>query len=887
VSHLLICGAAGYTNVGDDAILWGMLTQLRSVLDSRPIKGDARLAVAGGPRLQALVEPFDAIAVSYDDRAELARAIEEADLVILGGGGLLYDVGYDAGLHRFLTDPVDRQWLYEMARLAAAASAAGRPVMLYSIGVGPLVTDAARGVARFICEQAEAITVRDQASADLLHECGVARSRVHTAVDPAILVEPGNLTPIPLSARGEGAMMEQAPRPWVAINLRPWGDEAGRERLVAEGVSLARAIREQLAGTPVLLPLQHMHDDDLSILQRIADVTGAVIMREALSPPQVVGTLAQFDLVIGMRLHALVLALAAGKPFVAISYDPKVDEFARRADMEKHLHAAGEFTADAVIASCKDLLSRDESADLRARRVELREAAALPAEMASELMGQAEACGTRRHRQVFGTSTARWARPVTPEQRPAGEIRVLMRIRPDFRERPGGDTVQMEQTKRALEKLGVRIAISGEDATDLSQCDLVHAFNLGRPEEPHRHCLEAIEQGKPVALSTVYWDFSEFWEWGDPDYWDLPPPLDSARQAKACGTRREEVSQAEACSTRRGLPSPRPAPAPDPIEARRRARLDQQRRAAIECATVYLPNGQGEAELLHDAYGMDLTRTVVVTNAVDEIFFSARPEPFVERHGLRDFVLCAARVEKRKNQLALVAALRGTGIPLVIIGQPNPEEYRELCRKYADANVTFLDALPQEELASAYAAAKVHALPGWFETPGLSTLEAAAAGCNIVTTDRGTAREYLGDGAWYCDPRDIDSIRAAVVGAYQAPASGKLRDLVRERYTWARAAESTLEGYRLALALHRRSDDRGRCEEQLSALRAQAGFLAKLAADRGYEAQQMRQWAEAVDAELRRLQAEFGRVASRRLHRWSSAVARAGWSVLRAIGVKG
>jgi hypothetical protein len=283
---------------------------------------------------------------------------------------------------------------------------------------------------------------------------------------------------------------------------------------------------------------------------------------------------------------------------------------------------------------------------------------------------------------------------------------------------------------------------------------------------------------------------------------------------------------------------------------------------------------------------MDLSRTVVVTNAVDERFFSARPEPFVERYGLRDFVLCAARVEKRKNQLLLVAALRGTGIPLVIVGQPNPEEYRELCRRYADANVTFLEALPREELASAYAAAKVHALPGWFETPGLSTLEAAAAGCSIVTTDRGTAREYLGDGAWYCDPKDVVSIRNAVLAAYQAPRAGQLRELVRERYTWARAAESTLEGYRLALALHQRRDDRGRCEQQLGALRAQADFLAKLAADRQYEAQQMRRWAETVETELKRLQAEFERVTSRRLHRWPSAIAQAGWSVLRAIGVK-
>jgi polysaccharide pyruvyl transferase CsaB len=837
VSHLLICGAAGYTNIGDDAILWGMLTQLRGALGSRPIK------VAGGPQLEPLIRPFDAIPLSYQDQSELARAIEEAELVILGGGGLLYDVGYEAGLHRFLADLPDRQWLYEMARISAAASAAARPIMLYGIGVGPLLTEAARQVAKFTCDQARAITVRDEGSADLLAEYGVPRSRVHVAADPAILVEAGNASSL-VAQLGITA----APRPWVAINLRPWGDAGQGEQLVAQGVSLARAVCEQLGGTAVLLPLQRAPDDDLRMLQPIADATGAAVMEQQLSPSDTVGALTELDLVIGMRLHALVLALAAGKPFVALSYDPKVSEFASSAGLGEHVHSIAELEVGGIISSCQALIQDSAlPAHLQAKRQELRERADLSAAIVSDLLSGG-LVGARRP-------------AVTPDPRPAGQIRVLMRIRPDYRERPGGDTVQMNQTKQCLERLGLKVEVSGDESPDLSACDVVHAFNLGRPEEPYRHCLQALEAGKPAALSTVYWDFSEFWEWGDPDYWELPPP-------------------------ERGLPAPCPAPLPDPIEMRRRARLDEQRRAAIACATVYLPNGQGEANLLHRTCGMDLSRTVVVTNAVDDIFFSARPEPFIEKHGLRDFVLCAARVEKRKNQLLLVAALRGTGIPLVIIGQPNPEEYRDLCRRYADENVLFLDVVPQEELASAYAAAKVHALPGWFETPGLSTLEAAAAGCNIATTDRGTAREYLGNLAWYCDPPDVESIRTAVLAAYEAPRSERLRELVRERYTWHRAAESTLQGYRLALALHVRRDDRARCEEALGASRAHADFLAKLAADRGCEAEQMRAWGQAADAELKRLQAEFQRVTSRRLHRWSSAVARAGWGVLRALGVK-
>ncbi len=843
MSHILICGAAGYTNLGDDAVLCGILSQLNSAAPGRVLR------VAGGPQVESLLAGRNTSAVSYEDQAELARAIEDADLVILGGGGLLYDVGYDASLDRFLEDAPDRQWLYEMARLAAAASAAGRPLMLYAMGVGPLLTQAARLVARFTGNQAKAITVRDQASADLLAECRVPRTRAHVAADPAITLEPGGeeLAETWLNRCGIGAL----PRPWVALNLRPWGDEQQRQRLALSAGALARMIREQLGGTAILLPLQQLHDDDLSVLRPIAEAgAGAVLATPIPSPSDLVAAIAKLDLVVGMRLHSLVLALAAGTPSVALSYDPKVEEFARAAGLGEHVHSLDDLDPDMILASCRSLLeSREElRGRLAEKRDHLRQSAALSAELARELLES----GQVRHRP--SPASARKAKP--PQ-----EMRVLMQIRPDYLGAPGGDTVQMSETVHHLRAFGVGVDLTTEESPDLSAYDLVHVFNLGRPREPYRHCLNAVQQGKPIALSTVYWDFEEFWQWGDPDYWELPSP-------------------------QQGLPQPRPAPPPDPIEARHRALLDQQRLAALEWATVFLPNGEGEAQLLAEVYGMDLGRSLVVPNGVAELFFEARPELFVDKHGLRDFVLCAARVEKRKNQLCLVAAMRGTGIPLVIVGQANPEGYRDLCRRYADDSVVFLDALPQEELASAYAAAKVHALVGWFETPGLSTLEAAAAGCNIVSTDRGLAQEYLSDMAWYCDPRRVDSIRRAVMAAYEAPRSEALRERMRAHYTWRQAAERTLEGYRLALALHDAQSTPARQQAALEAMRRHADFVARLASDREYEALRTRQWGEAVEAELKRLQQEFARVTSRRLHRWSAALARAGWSILRAFGVK-
>jgi polysaccharide pyruvyl transferase WcaK-like protein len=858
MGHILICGAAGYTNLGDDAILWGMLTELRAALGGRAV------SVAGGPALAPLVSAFDAVALSYDDRPELARAIEDADLVILGGGGLLYDVDYSPSIARLLTEPPDRQWLYELAKITAAARAAGRPVMLYGMGIGPLLTKPARQVARFIGEEARAVTVRDESSAELLAECGVSRSRIHVAADPAISIEPGG--PAAQSIL-EQSGLRFAPRPLIALNLRPWfrfgGVDAGSrdamQDLVSRSGDLVRLLRERLGATVGLLPLQRLNDDDREVLEQVLQAagspSGAMVLEPPASPLDLVTFLSQFDLLIGMRLHSLILAADAGIPFVALPYVQKVWDFVAAMGVREHAYAAEQFDVPAVASSCEALLKERDAAIARIveRRTAMREAAAISPEMARFILEES-------------ARPSRIAAAAVPAQ--PRELRVLMQIRPDFRERPGGDVVQLEAMLPYLRENGVVAEMTGETAPDLSGYDLVHIINLDRPEDPYRHCLNAFEQGKPVALSTVHTDLTEFLEWGDTDYWDLPEPA-------------------------RSDPTPRKARTPGPVELRRRALAHLQRQSLIDWATAYLPNAQVNAEYLARTFGMDLSRSVVVPNAAKEESFSATPDLFVEKRGLQDFVLCVGRVEKKKNQLSLIAALRSTGIPLVIVGQPNPESYLELCRRYAGDNVHFITSLSEAELASAYAAAKVHALASWIELPGLTSLEAAAAGCNIVSTDRGSPREYFGDMAWYCDPARVDTIREAVLAAYAAPRTGRLKERIRQRYTWEQAAQKTREGYLLAVALHEQRSDVQRQTDQLRATREHADWLARVVADREYEVQrlfsrcqELEGWARSTEKSLADQRRELEEITSRRLYRWSVSLAHAGWGVLRALGIK-
>ncbi|HHV63437.1 MAG TPA: glycosyltransferase family 4 protein [Firmicutes bacterium] len=340
------------------------------------------------------------------------------------------------------------------------------------------------------------------------------------------------------------------------------------------------------------------------------------------------------------------------------------------------------------------------------------------------------------------------------DEREGKRVRVLFQSRPDILTLPAGDTIQLFETMQHLRRLGVHIDHSGELHPPLDGYDLVHLFNITRIAETRVQCDNAVAQGKPVVISTIYWNMEEYFE-------------------------REETRHAA-----------------DLLKWWKRD--NAYRAETLKKASLLLPNAVSEMELIKKDFGVDRPYRVV-PNGADPGFGDAKASEFVAEYGVDKIILCVGRISPRKNQLAVVKALRCVDIPLFFIGSVNDPFYLELCRKHAGPHVRFVTHMPHSRLASAYKAAKVHVLASWYDTPGLASLEAAVAGCNIVSTNRGTAREYFGDLAWYCDPADPDSIRRAVLDAYESAPRSALVDVVKREFTWERAAQVTLEAYRTVM----------------------------------------------------------------------------------------
>lgn len=219
-------------------------------------------------------------------------------------------------------------------------------------------------------------------------------------------------------------------------------------------------------------------------------------------------------------------------------------------------------------------------------------------------------------------------------------------------------------------------------------------------------------------------------------------------------------------------------------------------------ANLLFPNSEKEAAYLERHFAVDRQKMFVVPNGVDAEAEQASGALFTSRTGLKDFVLCAGRVEPRKNQKNLVLAARDLQTNVVVLGDPvkGYESYYRECRRLAPGNVTFLPSYPfgAPELYSAYAAAVALVLPAFVETPGLVGLEAGLIGKPLAVTNGGPTREYYDRDVVYLNPASPASIAQAIRAALRKGPSDSLRRKIREKYLWSKVAARVREGYERA-----------------------------------------------------------------------------------------
>jgi glycosyltransferase involved in cell wall biosynthesis len=218
----------------------------------------------------------------------------------------------------------------------------------------------------------------------------------------------------------------------------------------------------------------------------------------------------------------------------------------------------------------------------------------------------------------------------------------------------------------------------------------------------------------------------------------------------------------------------------------------------VDNTAIFLPNSVSEMNRVAAEFKLKNYIFSDIPNAIDKSIFSDEDNNKSNQFSqYQDCILCAARIEGRKETLNLVRAVKGTNYKLVLAGKEsnNQKKYVEKVHQEAGDNVFFLGAIPHEDLKQLYKVAKVHALVSWMETPGLSSLEAAVMGCNIVVTKKGDTYDYFEEDAFYCEPDDVTSIKKAIDEAFSMPVNPKLKQKILDNYTWEKTAEETYKAY--------------------------------------------------------------------------------------------
>ena len=231
---------------------------------------------------------------------QVLGAMRRSEVLIFGGGSLLQDVTSSKSLFYYLA-------LLRMARLC------GCKTMLYGNGIGPLRTSFSRRMTARVLRHVNVITLRDPDSMRLLHALGIPDERVTLTADEVFTALH---EPLPRLA-----CLPQ--RPYLAVSLRSWpkNDVCFEDKLA--DILDQTADKYQL--DVLFVPFQKKSDAGIcrDVSRRMKHASRVFEGDSA----QVLSAVTNARAVLGMRLHALIFATAAGVPSIGIVYDQKVSAF--------------------------------------------------------------------------------------------------------------------------------------------------------------------------------------------------------------------------------------------------------------------------------------------------------------------------------------------------------------------------------------------------------------------------------------------------------------------------------------------------------------------------------------------------------------------------------
>lgn len=322
-----------------------------------------------------------------------------------------------------------------------------------------------------------------------------------------------------------------------------------------------------------------------------------------------------------------------------------------------------------------------------------------------------------------------------------------MYIRRDYKDNMAGDSVQLEKTREYLIKGGIDVEVSSDSRAKLEKYDLIHLFNTIRIEDTFQFYTNAKKQNKKIVISPIYWNYIKYIE------------VNKKTESLHFKWYQQNVLRKE----------------------------------VLENADLVLPSSLIEMKEIQKVLNINFPY-MIIPNGVDKIFEEGKINDFYKSYKLEEYILSVGRISPHKNQLALCKITGKLKIPLILVGPINDMTYYYECLKQ-NKEVIYVPKVNHHELSNFYKAARAHVLVSWYEIPGLVNLEAGLAGCNMITTEEGSTKEYLKDYVEYTTFSNLKDIEKKVIKVMASEKNKDLKEHIKNHYLWEMVIKKLINAY--------------------------------------------------------------------------------------------
>ncbi len=360
---VVICGAYGRGNAGDDAILEAILQEMRAIDPDMPIT-----VLTKDPKATRLT--YRVRTAGRMDVLTWKKAMRHAALYINGGGSLIQDV-------------TSRRSLWFYLHNIQAAHKAGCKVQMYGCGIGPVLRKQHRQLAaRVLNASVDVITLREPDSLKELQSMGVTKPEILLTADPALTLPAANSDEI------DSVLLRSGIPPrgnYLCFALRNWKGFEEKAPLFGQAAQYAYEI---YGLTPVFAAVEKHLDPVAGRLAAAGLKIPHYFLDDAGSAGTIIGALSRMQAVVSMRLHALIFAAGQGIPLAGVVYDPKVSAFLRYIGQE-NFQDLSSLTLERLKAMIDQAVGAPVSPEAQAAAVQkLRQTEQVNMETARRLLGK-------------------------------------------------------------------------------------------------------------------------------------------------------------------------------------------------------------------------------------------------------------------------------------------------------------------------------------------------------------------------------------------------------------------------------------------------------------------------------------------------------------------